>query len=104
VRNTDSLGFRGKDYIKMGLMAGIKVAASYFAMRIFLAYLCAFPTLEGVWAMQSIAFRSSILYSRSQFGHRASYLSCRCRCFGRKLYKRGLTMKGVASFVLDPGK
>lgn len=99
-RDTDSLGSRGKT----GIMVGIKVAAaSSFLARLFLAYLMAWPTLEG-WSMHQLALRSLSLYLRSQLGHRAGYLSFRFRYMGHKLYKRGLTMKGIATFVIDRGK
>lgn len=87
----------------MGIMVGIKVAASSFLARVFLAYLMALPTLEG-WSMHHLAFRSLSLYLRSQIGHRTGHLPFRSCFTGRKLYKRGQTMKGAATFVIDRGK
>jgi len=88
----------------MGLLAGIKVAASSFLARFVLAYFMALPTLEG-WAMYNhLALRSPSLYLRSQLGHRAGRLSSGFRYLGRKLYKRGLMMKGPTTFVIDRGK
>ena len=87
----------------LGIMVGIKVAATSFLARLFLACYLALPTLEG-WAMHHIALRSLSLYLRSQLGHRAGHLSSRFRYMERRLYKRGLTMKVAATFVIDRGK
>jgi hypothetical protein len=87
----------------MGLLAGIKVAALSLVARLFFVYLIALTTPERCWTMHQLAFRSLSRYLRSHVGHQAGRLLYRFRFTGRKLHKRGHTMKGAATFVIDPG-